>query len=285
MIIPALQDDALLADIASAPGEESHLWWLGQSGYLVKSGGVHLLVDPYLSDSLTRKYAGTDKEHVRMTERCLAPEALASLSPIVFSSHAHTDHLDPETLVPLAHAMAARGETMKLVLSPANILIAKGKLGEAPVDYLPLDAGGAIRLGKAGEITVEAIASAHPDLARNNAGEHLYLGFVFRLGKRTLYHSGDTLWHAGLSEALLAARPDTVLLPINGNEPARGVAGNLNGIEAAALARACGAALAIPHHYDMFTFNTALPDEFAATCRRLGQPFLLPRCGERITLR
>ena len=65
MIEPALKDDAFLADVAAARDEpdQLHLWWLGQSGFLIQCGGVHLLVDPYLSDSLTEKYATTDKPH------------------------------------------------------------------------------------------------------------------------------------------------------------------------------------------------------------------------------
>ena len=31
------------------------------------------------------------------------------------------------------------------------------------------------------------------------------------------------------------------------------------------------AGVAIPHHFDLFEFNTATPDEFVAECRRLGQ--------------
>ena len=82
MIEPALRDDAFLADVAGAAREAEgtdrfHLWWLGQSGFLVQWRGYHLLLDPYLSDSLTRKYAGTDKPHVRMTARVVDPERLA----------------------------------------------------------------------------------------------------------------------------------------------------------------------------------------------------------------
>ena len=69
MIIPLLKDEALLEDIRQARQETGHfhLWWLGQSGFLVCWGGRFLLFDPYLSDSLTRKYADTEKPHVRMT--------------------------------------------------------------------------------------------------------------------------------------------------------------------------------------------------------------------------
>ena len=105
MIRPALQDDAFLADVAEVrsgkAGAGPHYWWLGQSGYLVHAAGRFLLLDPYLSDSLTRKYAATDKPHVRMTDRVVDPRRLDFVD-VVTASHVHTDHLDPETLGSLA---------------------------------------------------------------------------------------------------------------------------------------------------------------------------------------
>ena len=40
--------------------------WLGQAGFLLSVDSDHLLVDPYLSDSLARKYAGTVFPHIRL---------------------------------------------------------------------------------------------------------------------------------------------------------------------------------------------------------------------------
>ncbi len=63
MIEPALRDDAFLADVAEAEGDAGawHLWWLGQSGFLLAAAGRRVLLDPYLSDTLTAKYAGTER--------------------------------------------------------------------------------------------------------------------------------------------------------------------------------------------------------------------------------
>mgnify|MGYP001005850927 CR=1 FL=1 len=96
---PLLRDDAFLADVEGAPAQPTTivLWWLGQSGFLVLHAGEFLLFDPYLSDSLTKKYATTDKPHVRMTERVIDPARLGFVS-VVTSTHNHTDHLDAETL-------------------------------------------------------------------------------------------------------------------------------------------------------------------------------------------
>src|SRR4029453_9735873 len=56
--------DSLLSD-----NDGFHLWWLGQSGFLLQWKGKRVLIDPYLSDSLTKKYAATDKPNIRMSER------------------------------------------------------------------------------------------------------------------------------------------------------------------------------------------------------------------------
>ena len=117
MIKPALQDDALLADVEAAKSDRPNfrLWWLGQSGFLVQFNARHALLDPYLSDSLTAKYAQSDRPHVRMTERVIAPERLAFVD-VVTSSHNHTDHFDPDTLKPLLAAKPA----LPLLLPEAN---------------------------------------------------------------------------------------------------------------------------------------------------------------------
>jgi L-ascorbate metabolism protein UlaG (beta-lactamase superfamily) len=72
------------------------------------------------------------------------------------------------------------------------------------------------------------------------------------------------------------------LLPINGNDPKRGVAGNLSANEAAELGKLVGARLVIPHHYDMFMFNTADPNDFGKEAEVLHQPFRILKLGEQL---
>lgn len=125
MIHPVLKDDAFLQDIRIARQEQDrlHLWWLGQSGFLIQWQGHHLLMDPYLSDSLTKKYAGSEKPHVRMTERVVAPDRLDFIE-VVTSSHNHTDHLDGETLIPLLRA----NPDIRVIVSRANVDFAANRI-------------------------------------------------------------------------------------------------------------------------------------------------------------
>ena len=107
------------------------------------------------------------------------------------------------------------------------------------------------------------------------------MGYVVQFGQWTVYHSGDTLCYDSMVNILKPFHVDVAFLPINGNDPARGVAGNLNTEEAAQLGKAIGAKLVIPHHYDLFEFNTANPTDFADAATRIQQPYQILQLGER----
>ena len=278
MIEPELKDDRFIVDVRNAGREPGrlHLWWLGQSGFLVQCGRRHLLFDPYLSDSLTKKYADTDKPHERMTERVIDPRKLDFID-VVTSSHNHTDHLDAETLTPLMDA----NEMLHLVVPTANRDFVSERLGCDPAWPVCIDAGETIDVAN---LEFTAVPAAHEDVERDSEGHCRYLGYVVRCGQWTLYHSGDTVLYDGMEETLRKFSIDIAMLPINGRKPERGVAGNLDGAEAANLAKAIGAKLVIPCHYDMFTFNTESPDLFERTCKKLDQPYKVLKAGERLTL-
>lgn len=252
------------------------MWWLGQSGFLVVTPQATILFDPYLSDSLSVKYASTDKPHTRVTERVIDPAKLTGID-VITTSHNHTDHLDAETLLPLFKA----NPDAKLVSPRANREFIMGRLGDVADRLVEIDAGESVTVVG---VEVHGIAAAHNTVERDEAGCCKFLGFIARVAGITLYHSGDTLWHDGLVVSLKPFAPDVAFLPINGNRPERRVAGNLNGEEAATLAHEIGAGLVVPHHFDLFEFNTASPSEFEAECTRLSQSFRTLQNGEGMTL-
>ena len=274
MIKPLLQDAAFLESVNRARSENRyfHLWWLGQSGFLVQWAGRHLLLDPYLSDSLTSKYAQSDKPHVRMTDRVIAPERLDFID-LATSSHQHTDHLDAETLKPILQLNPG----LTLVIPEAHRELATERL-QAPRDFpVGLDAGQSC---VANCFKITGVPAAHETVEKDSSGRHRFLGYMIEFGSWTLYHSGDTVLFDGMAEGLRKWRIAVAFLPINGRASERRVAGNLDGREAATLAKQIGARLAIPCHYEMFEFNTASPEEFMETAARLGQPFRILRAGE-----
>ena len=282
MLKPAFQkDDALLADLETARSEVSslHIWWLGQSGFLLQYKGHHVLFDPYLSESLSEKYVHTDKPHVRIAERVIFPGHLGMVD-VVTSSHNHTDHLDHDTLIPL---FAANWD-MHFVIPEANRSFVLERLGRGIGRNQPigLTDGQSVTVGS---FVFHGVPAAHNDLERDAEGRCKFMGFVVEVGPYRVYHSGDTLWYEGMVDLLRPFNLDVAFLPINGNKPERRVAGNLNPDEAARLGRDIGAKLVIPHHYDLFAFNTADPADFEKACQTYGTPYRVLQLGERVSIR
>lgn len=253
------------------------IWWLGQSGFLIQWNNKCLLFDPYLSDSLTKKYAGADKPHVRMSELVIDP-ALLNTIDVVTSSHNHTDHLDAETLKPLFK----NNPDIAFLIPEANRDFVCERLGcdrEFPIGLSD---------GEQAEIkgfTFFGVPAAHNNVERDENGRCRFMGYVTKFGDFAVYHSGDTVWFEGLEKILQPYAIDVAFLPINGHDPARGVAGNLNAAEAAELGKAIGAGFVIPHHYHMFAFNTADPNTFATEAIQRHQDYVILEPGEKWTFR
>lgn len=273
LIKPKQKDEALLNDIRSFNSSDVFkVWWLAQSGFLVKWQGNYLLFDPYLSDSLTVKYQHTEKPHVRMSELAIDPAAL-NFVDMVTSSHNHTDHLDRDTLQPILKNNAA----VKLIIPEANRLFVAERVGCD--ESFPIGLNDGLSVEHAG-FTITGVPAAHNTIERNEKGELQFMGFVAQFGNYKVYHSGDTLWFDGLEEILKPFEVDIAFLPINGNKPERKVAGNLSAEEAALLGKAIGAKLVIPHHYHLFQFNTEDPDVFEAACKKHGVNYKVMEIGE-----
>jgi len=84
----------------------------------------------------------------------------------------------------------------------------------------------------------------------------------------TLYHSGDGIPYTGLADRLRAQPVNVAFLPINGRDAARhGTPGNFTIEETMCIAELAGVGIVVPHHYDMFTFNTVDVKKFEAWAR------------------
>jgi L-ascorbate metabolism protein UlaG (beta-lactamase superfamily) len=250
-----------------------HLWWLGQSGFLIQWKGKRILIDPYLSDSLTKKYLTTDKPHTRVSELVIRPELLKNIS-IVTSSHNHTDHLDAETLIPILK----NNSGVKFIIPEANRNFVAERVHCSTDFPIGLNNNQSITID---EFIFHGIAAKHNEIDRDEYGNCKYMGYVIEFGGYKIYHSGDTLWFDEMIDLLKPFNVDVALLPINGNLPERKVAGNLDCKEAAELGKAISAKCVIPCHYDMFEFNTADVNEFVKEAGKINQPYKVLKGGER----
>ncbi|MDP1591569.1 MAG: MBL fold metallo-hydrolase, partial [Prosthecobacter sp.] len=170
----------------------------------------------------------------------------------------------------------------RLFLPHPVIAEAKKRLGEAAVTLCPI--GDHDSYHEDGW-ELHGVVAKHNEVLRDEHDHCHFTGFLVKCGPFTIYHSGDTLWHDDIVKVLRENPCDIAFLPINGHKPERRVAGNLNGTEAAALAKAGNVRLVVPCHFEMFEFNTEPPDEFIQACARLEQPCRVLRCGEKLELR
>src|SRR5688572_28226217 len=128
--------DPLARRLAVPRSAHVTLHWLGQAGFIVTTPHYRLIIDPYLSDSLARKYRGSDTPHQRMMP---APVSSGDLGPIdlVLCTHQHTDHMDAETLKPLA----LTDPKLRFVVPRAAVALACQRIDIGEERLIRLDAG------------------------------------------------------------------------------------------------------------------------------------------------
>jgi L-ascorbate metabolism protein UlaG (beta-lactamase superfamily) len=247
-------DEPLGARLARGPGDGISFYWLGQAGFVVDADGRRIVIDPYLSDSLARKYRDTPFSHQRMVPAPAGAEDLGHVD-LVLCTHHHTDHMDGETLA----LLAARLPDLKFVIPAASQALAMDRIGVGQERLVTVDAGQQLDITG---IAISVLRAAHETLEHDEQGRHKFLGYGLDVGVR-LFHSGDTIPFDGQDDEVRAFAPDIALLPVNGRSEAlkqAGFAGNFTLDEAMALCARCGIGTMIAHHYGLFAFNTLAPE-------------------------
>ncbi len=253
-IVP--ENRSLVEQITKLPVPQGCLavWALGQQGYLFKGGGRVIAIDPYLSNYVEELAPEPPGAFARQVPIVVQPDALGMVD-LVFVTHAHADHCDPRTLLPLLQAapqarlIASYRAKELLVGEGADAGRIEAPLVDRPVSY-------------AEGLTVTAIPSAHYGFEPDAQGNPAYLGFIFNIGEVKLYHCGDSIVYSGLLERLKGEALDIACLPINGRDWFReqnDLVGNMNYREAADLSAAVGACVLLPGHNDMFAANSVNP--------------------------
>jgi L-ascorbate metabolism protein UlaG (beta-lactamase superfamily) len=249
--------DALLDEIgASLPGPGmTLLWFLGQHGFIIALEDQVIYIDVILND-----FIGRDGKSLRSYPPPFAPD-IPQRVDYFLCTHNHGDHLNPDTLIPLAKA---NPQTKFVLPMPFRHILVNAGIGEDRV----LGGREGEDLQLAGGITLSSVAAAHSEYLQDEKGDYLCLGYILRGRTTSIYHAGDTLVTPRLVDTLKARKPiDIAILPINGSDWERtswNIIGNMNMEDAVKLARAIGTDLVIPAHYDMMAGNSENPALFAA---------------------
>ena len=176
---------------------------------------------------------------------------------LVLCTHHHTDHMDSETLAPLAR----RFPDLKFVVPAASLVLAREKIGVDDHRLFLMDSAQSITPLEG--LTLHAVRASHETLETDAQGQHRFLGFVLETDDDCLFHSGDTIPFEGQSAEIAAFKPDLALLPVNGRSKTlseTGVPGNFFLAEALKLCEEAGIPAMLAHHFGMFAFNTLSPD-------------------------
>ena len=208
--------------------------YLGQAGFLIESGDVKIVVDPYLSDSV---YKVNPKSYRRKP----IDKSYFDIEPdLLLVTHNHLDHYDPES----APVFLAKERPMT-VLGPTSVWNEARRNG-GNHNYVEFNVG--TEWTEKG-LRFTAVKAEHSD--------SYAIGFIIEDlsdGKK-YYVTGDTLYNHNI----FADLPDdlyAIILPING------VGNNMNVTDAMDFAKRSGAKYAVPVHFGMF-------DQLSPECFKL----------------
>jgi L-ascorbate metabolism protein UlaG (beta-lactamase superfamily) len=268
-------EDRINSDIKVS--NEIILIWLGQAGFFFNFDNLRILIDPYLSDFLSRKYKDSIFPHVRLMKTPIIPEKITNVD-FVLSTHSHSDHMDPETLPILSNL----NHNCSFIIPKATIEEAL-KRGIPESKMIAINANESINLPKC--ISILAIPASHETLKVNESGEHFFLGYILDFNGFKVYHSGDCTPYDGLIEKLREIKIDLALLPINGRDDYRfkhGIAGNFTINEVIDICQSANIKILIPHHFGMFAYNTVSEKQLNALRGRSSDllTILIPEIGK-----
>ena len=197
--------------------------WLGQAGLMFESRGKILLVDPYLSDSVS---AIQPSKHRKMPPN---DEFLQIHPDYILLTHDHADHTDEETL---SHYLC-RDENIT-VLASGNAWQRVSKFG-GRCNYVLFNRG---TTWTEKEFKWKAIYAEHSDACA--------IGSVITAEGKNFYVTGDTLYNEKIFPEVQSTKIYAVFLPINGE------GNNMNAADAEKFVSRIGAKFSVPIHFGMF---------------------------------
>lgn len=250
--------------------------FLGQGGFRLEIASQIVYIDPYLSNSVSILDAEDLERNVPVPVR---PEEVNDADWVLIT-HEHIDHCDPYTIPKIVEA-----SPQAKFLGPAPVVrqlqawgIDESRIVLAAETWQSLGNG----------VSVHSVPAAHPEIERDEEGRLSCVGFVIEIpeGQR-LYFAGDTGLEDGVLHPLKELGPfEIAFVPVNEQNyfrARRGIVGNMTIREAFGLADEIGARRMYPCHWDMFSANSAHPEEIRIIYEKES-----PKCrmitGDRVSL-
>lgn len=217
------------------------LWYIGGAGYVIKSAGTTLLLDPFVGPS-------NPPDWVRAIPAPCAPADLPEVAATLLT-HEHSDHADPPALAALGQREAG------IVVGPAAcIAVARSAaFPESRCRVLGYDEQIAV-----GDIGVTAVAMIDPAAQDPN-------GYVLQIGNLAVLFCGDGLYFPGFVALARRWRFDAICVSVGANPP--GMHYYMTEVDAARAARDAGARQLIPQHFDLWAGLTLDPRRVATAAR------------------
>ena len=251
----------LATRVLTARTGKTHLFAIGQAGFIIKSASGQLLaIDLYLSECVERLEGHVG--YKRLLPKLLSPTDLGF--DVVICTHPHLDHFDVDA-VP---AMLANRKTELLCSVDCCKLIRQMQLKYYKDRVTYVKPGDKITVG---DFVITFVNCDH------GSGAPDAVGVVVLVDGKTVYEAGDTCLRLDRVDEI--PQPlDVLIAPING------AYGNLNEEECTALAEALQPDVTVPCHYGMFASHHGDAGKFYEIMKEKQLPFLLMQQGEQYTL-
>lgn len=222
-----------------APIGVTHLFAVGQAGFIIKSQNGRLLgIDLYLSECV-EPVEGHVGYH-RLMPQILGYDEI--VFDVLIATHFHRDHFDIDAMGPLM-------ENGKTVLYCAYDC-------QEDVDRLGIDIRRVhfVRPGDSYEHAGFKIDFVHSD---HGTGAPLEVAPIVTVDGKHILETGDTSLHLDWKDEYLSEGPlDVLIAPING------AYGNLNEQENVTLTAALQPKLTVPCHFGMFASHGGHPGQW-----------------------
>ncbi len=241
----------------------THLFSVGQAGYIIKSAKGQLLgIDLYLSECVERIEGHMGFK--RLLPKILGPSELKF--DVLITTHPHFDHFDMDVVPQMMS-----NQYTKLFAS-VNCEQEVKRLGVTNSRITYVKPGGSYC---SGDFKLDFVNCDH------GAGAPDAVGVVVTVDGKKIYEAGDTCLRLDRVDELQAyGFFDVMIAPING------AFGNLNEQECAELSNALKPRLTIPCHYGMFASHGGNPGRFYDIMKEQypENNILMMAMGEQLTL-